>query len=233
LPRIGSAVVLGRFDGAPVRLRYGFFFAALILTFPIWRTFRSSDLVMAAVAIGILFVSILAHEIAHAVVGRHFDIPIRWIEVNVYGGLVNFMVRPKSRQRDFAITIASPAANLALGCAALLGLQVLRPSQPIAMDWEQATLVEVLRILAYVNVGLCIVNLLPGFPLDGGRLLYLLLDGPLGHRAATRVVGVCGTFFAAISTLVLIATAISGFPIWSPPEFRPNWKAVRSAGRSD
>jgi stage IV sporulation protein FB len=227
-----EAVVLGRFDGAPVRLRYGFFFAAAILTFPIWRTFRSADLVMAAIAATILFLSILAHELAHAVVGRHFDIPIRWIEVNVYGGLVNFLVRPKSRPCDFAITIAGPAANLALGCAALLGLQVLTRTQPSAMDWEQATLVELLRILAYVNLGLCIVNLLPGFPLDGGRLLYLLLDGRLGHRAATRVVGGCGTFFAAISTLVLIATAISGFPIWSPPEFRPNWKAARSAGRS-
>jgi stage IV sporulation protein FB len=231
LPRIG-AVVLGRFDGAPVRLRFGFFFAAAILTFPIWRTFRSADLVMAAIAAVILFLSILVHELAHAVVGRYFDVPIRWIEINVYGGLVNFLVRPKSRPRDFAITIAGPAANLALGCAALLGLQVLTRTQPSAMDWEQATFVEVLRMLAYVNLGLCIVNLLPGFPLDGGRLLYLLLDGRLGHRAATRVVGGCGTFFAAISTLVLIVTAISGFPIWSPPEFRPNWKAVRSAGRS-
>ena len=220
MPGIDSAVVLGRFDGAPVRLRFGFFLAALILTFPIWRTFRSNDLVMAAVAIGILFVSILAHEIAHAVVGRHFDVPIQWIEVNIYGGLVNFLVRPKSRQHDFAITIAGPAANLALGCAGLLGLQVLARSQPSAMDWAQATLVDALRILPYVNLGLCIVNLLPGFPLDGGRLLYLLFDRRFGHRAATRVVGGCGTFFATISTFVLIVTAISGFPIWSPPEFR-------------
>jgi stage IV sporulation protein FB len=231
LPRI-DAVVLGRFDGAPVRLRYGFFFAAAILTFPIWRTFRSADLVMAAIATVILFLSILAHELAHAVVGRYFDVPIRWIEVNVYGGLVSFLVRPKSRPRDLAITVAGPAVNFALGWAALLGLEVLTRTPPSAMDWEQALLVEVLRILTYVNVGLCIVNLLPGFPLDGGRLLYLLLDGRLGHRAATQVVGGCGTFFAAISTLVLIVTAISGFPIWSPPEFRPNWKAVRSAGRS-
>jgi len=163
LPRI-DAVVLGRFDGAPVRLRYGFFFAAAILTFPIWRTFRSADLVMAAIATVILFLSILAHELAHAVVGRYFDVPIRWIEVNVYGGLVSFLVRPKSRPRDLAITVAGPAVNFALGWAALLGLEVLTRTPPSAMDWEQALLVEVLRILTYVNVGLCIVNLLPGFP---------------------------------------------------------------------
>ena len=62
------------------------------------------------------------------------------------------------------------------------------------------------------------VNLIPAFPLDGGKLVHLVVEERWGPRNATLIVGGLGLVFACVSTLVLIGSAISGFPIWAPPD---------------
>ena len=86
-----------------------------------------------------------------------------------------------------------------------------------------------LRAAAYLNIGLCIVNLLPGIPLDGGRLVYLLVEKRWTSRIAVRVVAVLGLIFATINSFVFVGTLLAGFPIWAPPSFRTNWQALQVA----
>ena len=74
-----------------------------------------------------------------------------------------------------------------------------------------------------------VVNLIPAFPLDGGKLVHLVVEERWGPRNATLIVGGLGLVFACVSTLVLIGSAISGFPIWAPPEFNINWRAFQAA----
>ena len=86
-----------------------------------------------------------------------------------------------------------------------------------------------LRASAYLNFGLCVVNLLPGIPLDGGRLVYLLVEKRWTSRIAVRVVAVLGLVFATINSFVFVGTLLAGFPIWAPPSFRANWQALQVA----
>jgi len=74
-----------------------------------------------------------------------------------------------------------------------------------------------------------VVNLIPAFPLDGGKLVYLVIDRRWGPRVAALIVSALGLAFACASTFVFIRLA--GYPIWAPPAFATNWRAFQSARR--
>jgi Zn-dependent protease len=231
-----GVVRLGCAYGIPVELHLGFFFSAAILTFPLWRTFRTRDIALAAIVIAILFVSVLMHEFAHAVAARKFQIRTALIEINMYGGLAHLERWAGTTGQDCTIGFAGPLSNLLLGLVGLAALQLL-PADPgrtveigqILRDvpGPAGLMVRSLQALTYINIGLFVVNLLPGFPLDGGRILYFLAADRWNSRTAKRIVGSLGVAFAVLSTVFLVGTALSGFPIWAPPEFRPNWDAVQ------
>ena len=86
-----------------------------------------------------------------------------------------------------------------------------------------------LRAAVYVNLGLGGVNLLPGIPLDGGRIVYLLVEQRWHSRTALLTVSSLGLFFATVNIFLLIGTIIAGFPIWAPPTFAANWEAFKAA----
>jgi membrane-associated protease RseP (regulator of RpoE activity) len=90
---------------------------------------------------------------------------------------------------------------------------------------------EILRATAYLNLGLCAVNMLPGIPLDGGKLLYLLVERRFNARTALLTVSSLGVVFAAMTGLLFIGTLLAGCPIWAPPMLRTNWEAFQAARR--
>jgi Zn-dependent protease len=90
---------------------------------------------------------------------------------------------------------------------------------------------EILRAAAYLNLGLCAVNLLPGIPLDGGKLLYLLVERRFNARTALLTVSSLGVVFAVMTGLLFIGTLLAGCPVWAPPMLRANWEAFQTARR--
>jgi len=228
-----GALALGRYRGAPIRLNAGFFIAALLLTVPFWRQ-ESGGPALVGVMIGVLFFSVLVHELAHAVVGRRFGIDAERIEIDFYGGLVVFPPRYRSLGRDLLITLAGPLSNLALaGCVygALVAIRsvALLPDaagRPFVIPDVAA---RAMWATVWFNLGLAVVNLLPGMPLDGGRVLYLLIERRFTSRVALRVVAACGLVFAVLGVLVFLGTTLSGYPVWAPPHFGTNWRAFQAA----
>ncbi|WP_235224498.1 site-2 protease family protein [Octadecabacter dasysiphoniae] len=164
-------------------------------------------LVMAAFAMLGLFASLLLHELAHSVVARRLGVPIKSITLFLFGGIAELEAEPKSGLTEFWIAIAGPLMSLVLafGFWSLSGVAALSNMAPAG--------VSVLSYLALINVVLAVFNLVPAFPLDGGRVLRAYLWHRSGDvLAATRTATRSGTFFAyflmALGVMALFQGAI-------------------------
>src|ERR1700754_264330 len=101
-----DTIDLGRWRGVPVYLHFGFLFTAAVLTFPFWSRPHVTSLITAVVVAAVLFGSILMHELAHAEAARRYRIVSDRIDINLYGGLVQFRHAPWSLKQDVIITLA-------------------------------------------------------------------------------------------------------------------------------
>jgi stage IV sporulation protein FB len=235
-----GAFEIGSYRGAPILLSPFFFLVAAVLAFPFWRMVSLAGIVLALVFIAVVFGSILLHELAHARIARRYGVAARRIDINASGGLVRFSSHPRTMLQDVAITLAGPLANLGIGLVAL-GLAALLPPPPPpdAMMLGHSFLPDpdrifgfagqAVRATAYLNLALCVVNLLPGVPLDGGKLLYLLVERRWNSRIALLTVSSCGLVLASLMTLVAIVGLMMGIGIWSPPDFDINKHAFDAA----
>ena len=135
----------------------------------------------------LFFVSILLHEIGHAVVALRHGIGVRSITLFVFGGVAQMEKDPEDGWTEFKIAAVGPVVSLALAALFYLGTAL-----PFLGNAGGA----VARYLALINLTLALFNLIPAFPLDGGRLLRGLLWKPAGKLRATRIAAGAGTFFA-------------------------------------
>lgn len=139
-----------------------------------------------------LFLSVLAHELSHAFMGRSEGIEIEEIVLHPFGGLARLRNEPENPRAEFRIAVAGPAASFLIGVISfVLLLPVVRAGYSIAA--------AILLLLSAGNLLLAIFNLFPGYPLDGGRVLRAILWRRTGDiREATRLAGICGMLIAAI-----------------------------------
>lgn len=135
----------------------------------------------------LFFVSILLHELGHAVVARFQGLRTRSISLFIFGGLAELEKDPKDGRVELWIAAAGPVVSLALA-----GLFYLCATLPFVSPAVAA----VAKYLALINLMLAVFNLVPAFPMDGGRLLRGALWGPLGKARATRIASQAGSFFA-------------------------------------
>jgi stage IV sporulation protein FB len=222
---------VGRFQKAPIFLHPAFFITALLLAWPFWSMTSLRGLALGVLFVAVILASILAHELAHAKAAHRYGGAARRIDIHMLGGVVQFWQRPHALWQDFLITLAGPASNLAIALVALSMLAVMPHAEDISRlggPPTDAFLETLLRASAYLNFGLCLVNLIPAYPLDGGKLLFLLVEARCGARNATFVVSGLGLIFAAGSTMLLVSTTLIGLPIWSPPRFAINWRAFQA-----
>lgn len=144
-----------------------------------------SYLLGGVIAVG-LFVSVLAHELAHSIMAQKLGIKIEEITLWIFGGVSNLEEIPREPGREIKISIVGPGASLLLGVLLYLG--------SLYITWD--TLVFTLIYLGYINLFLAAFNLLPAFPMDGGRLLRALLATKMPYARATSVAARIGKGFA-------------------------------------
>jgi len=150
-----------------------------------------------------LFLSVLAHELAHAFMARAEGIEIEEIVLHPFGGLARLRNEPESPRAEFRIAIAGPAASFFIG---VITFVLLLPT----MRAGYTTVAGVLLLLCAGNILLAIFNLFPGYPLDGGRVMRAILWHRTGDiRQATRLAGICGMLIAAILIIFGIYMAIA------------------------
>lgn len=136
----------------------------------------------------LLFLTVLIHELAHALVAKRRGLDVPRITLFIFGGVSHLGRQPSSAGEEFQIAAAGPATSLVIAIATGLGALLFRGAN------EQAE--AILFYLAFVNAALAVFNILPGFPLDGGRVLRSIAWKKTGSfRRATRVASGVGEIF--------------------------------------
>jgi Zn-dependent protease/predicted transcriptional regulator len=205
-PRQGWTI--GRVGSIEIKLNISLAFIALLVAYVLAVGYLPSrvphassalywitGLLVSAVFIG----SILWHELAHSLVALRYGIPVVQIVLYLFGGVAQIARDPERPSQEFWIAIAGPASSMAL--AILFGmLSRLNGLPGAACGW-----------LAFVNFTLALFNLLPGFPLDGGRVLRAILWRIGGsYRQATRQASRVGQVMAGLFVLFALRLIITG-----------------------
>jgi len=137
-----------------------------------------------------LFASIVIHELSHSLVARRYGLMIKGITLFIFGGVAEMEEEPQSPKAEFTMALAGPASSLLIA-AVFYGLALVSAQArwPISVT-------GVLRYLAFINILLMAFNLIPGFPLDGGRILRSILwNWKNNLRWATRIASQVGSAF--------------------------------------
>ena len=155
-------------------------------------TWASYLLMGLAAAVG-LFGSIVVHELCHSLVAQRYGLPMRGITLFIFGGVAEMGDEPPSPKAEFLMAIAGPAASVVIS-----GLCLGIAAVGAAAGWHQ-TLVGVFRWVGVINAILVVFNMIPGFPLDGGRVLRAALwHWKKSLRRATRIASQVGAGFGLV-----------------------------------
>jgi Zn-dependent protease len=142
--------------------------------------------ILGAVTAIMLFASVLLHELGHSVVAMSYGIPVRRITLFIFGGVAQIGAEPPSASAEFWIAIAGPVVSFALAVLCTLSQPLTAGIPPL---WALVT------YLAYINRALALFNLIPGFPLDGGRVFRAIVWAVTRNlRRATVLAGSVGRF---------------------------------------
>lgn len=205
-----SGIRLGRVFGIPIFLHSSWFIIFALITLSLRTQFTSQHPGWSAAqhwTLGIVtsvlfFASVVFHELSHSVVALHYRIPVTSITLFVFGGLASIGKESENARQEFNIAIAGPISSFLLAGGFYLlgrftaGMEMIRS----ASIW-----------LAQINFALAVFNLVPGFPLDGGRVLRALAWGFTGDfTRATRVASRGGQLFAYLLIFVGIWQALNG-----------------------
>jgi Zn-dependent protease/CBS domain-containing protein len=193
----GGSVGAFRVFGVPVRLHFTFIVLLVFLLF-IGIGGRQSG-ATTAVYILALFGSVLLHELGHTLVARHYG--IRTIEIVMYPiGGVSRPERPPKAREELWISLAGPVVNLLIALA-VLGWVVAHQGLVAAEQLRQPTNANLAERIAFGNLLLCGFNLLPAYPMDGGRVLRSILALWLPEQEATRLAAGAGQALAVMMGL--------------------------------
>lgn len=227
------------FGWPPVWVHWSAPAVALFLTAGFWLTFHARPLATAATIVPGIMLSILAHELGHALAARRFGLQVTAIRLHAGGGEALIAGWIWSRRVDMMITVMGPVVNLAIGalCLAAHGLlwELLRLNMDMSLPAGLRPLLPpfwatALWWIGVFNLVLAGVNMLPAFPLDGGRLARCLLEPRIGPVRAQSWIGLAGMILAVVSGFVFLVSILAAIPIFAPPYLRPNleaWQAAR------
>jgi Zn-dependent protease len=192
-----SNIKLGRISGIEIGLHYSWFIIAALIAFSLAEHFRQVNpywdsrqtWIAALVTAALFFVSLLLHELAHSLVAQTRGLKVKSITLFALGGISQLQDDATDAKTEFWVAIAGPIASLMIGFGCLL----IAPR----LGWQGSTkphtaVSGIFFWLGYINVALAVFNMIPGFPLDGGRVLRSIIwaiikNADRSTRIAARV----------------------------------------------
>ncbi|HTO02254.1 MAG TPA: site-2 protease family protein [Opitutus sp.] len=192
---------IGRVFGIDVHVHFTFVLLLLFIGFAYWqRTQRIEAALIGVVFILALFGCVLLHEFGHALMARRYGIKTHDITLLPIGGVARLERMPEKPTQELWVSLAGPAVNVVIAGLLWLWLTFTRGfSSNMELGMASGPILE--RLMT-VNIFLVVFNLLPAFPMDGGRVLRALLATRLGRRRATAIAANVGQGMAILFGLV-------------------------------
>ena len=206
----GAGLKIARVFGIPIYLHSSWFLVFALLTYTLAVGFASANQdwtptqqwSMGLLASALFFGSVVFHELAHSVVALHYRIPVTSITLFIFGGVARIARDPVRAWHEFLIASAGPLSSYLLAGAFRL-LEAASPANSMPY--------EVGKWLWWVNFSLATFNLVPGFPLDGGRILRSILWGLTGSfTRSTRMAARSGEAIAYLMIALGLGAALFG-----------------------
>jgi len=212
-----SQIKLGRVFGIEIGLHYSWIVIALLIVFSLAGHFRETNpqwgdgvVLVTAVITGVLFfAALIAHELAHSLVAQSRGLPVKSITLFALGGVSQIEKEASDAKTEFWIAIVGPLTSFVIG-AVLLALSSALGWR--SMEPPKTPVLAMMVWLGYINVALAIFNLVPGYPLDGGRVLratawWITKDPVRSTRIAARVGQAVALFFIVVGVYRLFSGA--------------------------
>ena len=189
---MGWSIPILRIAGIQLRIHITFLLLIAWLAFVFYQTGGSSAAAGGVIFILLLFLCVVLHEFGHAFAAKAFGINTPDITLLPIGGVARLERMPEEPKQELIIAIAGPAVNVVI--AALLFL--LNGSRPILSSAAAMQSGDAISQLLIINILLLLFNLLPAFPMDGGRILRALLATRMSYARATQIAATIGQGFA-------------------------------------
>lgn len=198
---LSRTLKLGQVAGINIEIDYSWFiiFVLVFLTltfdfFPAVDNFGwLINIILGLVTTLLFFTSVLSHELAHSIIANRHALKIKKITLFIFGGVASLSREPEEPSIELKVALAGPILSLLLSIT-FFGLSLL-----IELFW--LPLAVALQYLSIINLALALFNLLPGYPLDGGRVLRALLSFKMNYLKATMI---AGRFGQAVGVLLIL-----------------------------
>jgi len=207
----GHNIPLGRILGIPIGLDYSWFLIFGLLTWMLAGSYYPAEFknwppllywFMGAATAILFFASVLLHELGHSVVALRFHVPVRSITLFIFGGVAQIGGELPSAKVEFLVAIAGPIVSMLLAVLFTMAQAAVSGIQPL---WG------LFKYLALINFSLAIFNLIPGFPLDGGRVFRALVwAATKDMRRATLVAANAGRLFGFLFIFIGVWKIFNG-----------------------
>jgi Zn-dependent protease len=210
---MGWSIRLFDVGGTAVRIHLTFFLLLAWIAAIHWTRGGPAAAVDGVLFIVLLFACVLLHEFGHVFAARRYGIGTSDVTLLPIGGLASLERMPEKPSQEIFVALAGPAVNLVIALMLVVLLGARFDLSQVA-QLQEATTTLAGRVAA-ANVALCVFNLIPAFPMDGGRVLRALLAIPMGYTRATRVAATIGqglafvfAFFGLMGNPLLILIAV-------------------------
>ncbi len=197
----------GTYWGIPIKIHWTFSLLFLILMGIGWYNgAKNIELLSYALFIILMFVCVILHEYGHALTARKYGVKTLDIIISPIGGIARLQKLPDRPIHELAVAIAGPLVNLGIALILFLFTWVFFTEKSFSPPEESLELITTpqgfIALLIYINCILCIFNLVPAFPMDGGRILRAFLSMQFGKVDGTRYASIIGRILAIIFILI-------------------------------
>ncbi len=196
--KMSWSINLGKFFGIRVYIHFTFLLLVGFFAFAFFLRGGAEESFRGVIFILLVFLCVTLHEFGHALMAKKYGVKTRDITLLPIGGLARLESMPKEPMREFWIALAGPAVNVVIA-AILIPIWIIYGMELNATDPAKVfTNSDLIPLLATVNITLVVFNMLPAFPMDGGRALRALLATQMNYARATNIAAKLGQLMAVV-----------------------------------